>query len=383
MNKELYFLNKLFEKADIGDLTIVTPDNKILNFVGSIKGKSATWVIKDWSVVMMCVKRGDIGLGEAYIQNLWDSPDLVNFLLYCSTNLHNIQNAGNPSFLRRILFYLYNNFVRMNNKYGSRRNILEHYDISNDFFSSWLDSTMTYSSAIRNNESDTLEQAQYNKFNKIIDTLDVANKSLLEIGCGWGSFADQAAKRGADVTGITISDSQYKFAKQKLGEKAKILIKDYREVNTRYDTIVSIEMFEAVGEKYWSTYFNKIRESLNKNGRALIQTITIDDSSFEEYRRNSDYIRHYIFPGGMLPSKEIFCQKVRDAKMGIGRVFEFGQEYAWTLRQWLHNFLSVKETLIKMNYNQSFLRNWEFYLSMCISGFESKKTNVMQVEIIK
>ena len=382
MNKELYFLNKLFEKAEIGDLTIRTPDDKILKFQGSKKGVSADWIIKDWSVVMMCIKRGDIGLGESYVAGLWESSDLVSFLLYCSVNLHNIQNNGNGGFLERVLFYLYNNFVRMNHKYGSKKNISDHYDISNDFFKLWLDPTMTYSSAIRSNHNDSLEQAQRNKYHKIINTVDIKNRSVLEIGCGWGGFAAEAIENGADFTGITISDNQYAFAKQKLGNKAKILVKDYREINNRYDTIVSIEMFEAVGERYWSTYFSKIKESLNNGGRALIQTITINDFDFEQYKKNSDYIRHYVFPGGLLPSKKVFCKSVQDAGMTVGRIFEFGHDYTWTLKQWLNNFINAKNKLITMDYKDSFLRSWQFYFSICIAGFESGKTNVMQVEII-
>jgi cyclopropane-fatty-acyl-phospholipid synthase len=272
--------------------------------------------------------------------------------------------------------------VRLNTKYGSRKNILEHYDIGNDFYKLWLDPTMTYSSAICQNSNETLEQAQINKYKRIIDVLDVGGAKVLEIGSGWGGFATQASQAGAQVTGITISDQQYDFSTQKLEGRAQVLKQDYRDIQGVYDRIVSIEMFEAVGEKYWPLYFQKIRNSLVKGGRALIQTITIADDVFHTYRKSSDYIRHYVFPGGMLPSKSQFIHQVHRAGMDIGDVFEFGQDYAWTLKEWNTNFMRIKDTLLTMDYSPQFLKAWEFYLNLCIAGFQAKRTNVMQIEIV-
>jgi cyclopropane-fatty-acyl-phospholipid synthase len=242
---------------------------------------------------------------------------------------------------------------------------------------------MTYSSALRCSSNDTLETAQLNKYGRIIDTLSLEGKNVLEIGCGWGGFAEQAANAGANVTGITISNEQFHFAKNRIGSKANILMQDYRDIKKKYDHIVSIEMFEAVGERYWSTYFSKIKESLTKGGRAIIQTITIRDDVFNAYRKNSDYIRHYVFPGGMLPSKNRFYNEVNNAKMDVASVLEFGQDYAWTLKQWLNAFVDVRNNLTNLNYSPYFLRAWEFYLSMCIAGFETKRTDVVQFEIVK
>ncbi len=380
-SKNIDYLKKLFEQADIGQLIIRHPESSELSFIGSANGPICDFVIKDWSMMEMVARRGDIGLGEAYHMGLWESSNVADFLTYCSLNLKKIKNHGNATLWNRMIFYFYNHFVRINTKYGSKKNILEHYDISNEFYSLWLDSSMTYSSAICKNEHESLEQAQENKYNRIINNIDLVNKNVLEIGCGWGGFASQATKAGADLTGITISDKQYQYAKKRLENRANILLQDYRDINNKYDRIVSIEMFEAVGEKYWATYFNQIKNSLVKGGKALIQTITINDDEFEGYRKNSDYIRHHVFPGGMLPSKSVFCNEVRKAKLETTNIFEFGNDYAWTLEQWQKNFKLNKDKLVDMNYSEAFLRAWEFYLSLSIAGFKSAKTNVMQVEI--
>jgi cyclopropane-fatty-acyl-phospholipid synthase len=379
--KKIDYLQKIFEKAQVGNLTIYLPENKSLVFKGDKDGPSCDININDLQVINMVAKRGDIGLGEAYHKGLFTSSDLMSFLTYCSLNIDFITNNGNGSIINKLLFYFYNKLIRINTKYGSKKNILAHYDIGNDFYKLWLDPTMTYSSGIRVSNDDSLEQAQINKYDRIIQRLDIKNKSLLEIGCGWGGFANRAKDFGANITGITISDNQYNFAKERLDGKAKILMQDYRDVESKFDRIVSIEMFEAVGEKYWSTYFNQIKRSLVQNGRAIIQTITIDDSAFEQYRKNSDYIRHHVFPGGMLPSKKRFCEDAKKAGLSVVDIFEFGYDYAWTLREWYKNFKNKMEELSKI-YPIDFLRAWEFYLSISVAGFESGRTNVMQVEIV-
>ena len=375
-------LKKIFKEANIGKLIIHTPAGQEIAFDGSEPGPVCNLRIHDWAMMDMVAKRGDIGLGEAYHLGMCDSSDVADFLTYCSLNLSKINNADIANFYNRIIFYFYNKFVRLNTKYGSKKNILEHYDIGNDFYSLWLDSTMTYSSGIRKDKGDSLKQSQINKYDRIINNLELAHKKVLEIGCGWGGFAERASKLGADLTGITISDKQYSFAKKRLGGNANIINKDYRDVSDKFDRVVSIEMFEAVGEKYWTRYFNQIKELLVKGGRAIIQTITIHDDVFPQYRKNSDYIRHHIFPGGMLPSKTAFCNEVKKAKLDVGEIFEFGNDYAWTLDQWRTKFNLQKEQLIKMGYSVAFLRSWEFYFCISIAGFNSGRTNVMQVELI-
>ena len=375
-------LRKLFGNANIGRLTVYTPNDQEVSFSGPELGPEGDFKIYDWKVLDMIAKRGDIGLGEAYHMGLWDSSNTSNFLTYCCVNLSQIGGAGKANLYNKLAFYLYNHLVRLNTKYGSKSNILAHYDIGNDFYSLWLDPTMTYSSAIRNNNEDDLEQSQVNKYNRIINNLELADKNVLEIGCGWGGFAEQAAKVGAQLTGITISDRQHDFAKKRLGNSANILKQDYRDVNDTYDRVVSIEMFEAVGEKYWPAYFNQIKKSLVKGGRAIIQTITIDDEAFSQYRKGSDYIRHHVFPGGMLPSRTVFCHEARKANLDVGEIFDFANDYAWTLAQWQKKFSQHKEQLISMNFSETFLRAWDYYFSVSIASFKSGRTNVMQVELI-
>ena len=380
--KYINTLKRFFEAANVGQLTIYLPDSQEIVFSGDSSGPQCDLRINDWVVMSMIAKRGDIGLGEAYHLGFWDSSDVAEFLTYCSFNLGNIKNRGQASFFNKLFFYLHHQWVRANTIYGSKRNILEHYDIGNDFYESWLDSTMTYSSAICKNSTDSLKEAQINKYQRIIQHLDIKDAKVLEIGCGWGGFAEEAASAGAKLTGLTISNKQHDYAKKRLNGNADILMKDYREIEGKYDRIVSIEMFEAVGEKYWKLYFDQIKRLLKKDGKAMIQTITIDDEVFSSYRKKSDYIRHHVFPGGMLPSKKVFCKRVKDSKLGVGEVFEFGKDYAWTLQKWKKNFMAQKDQLLIGGCSESFLRSWEFYLSICIAGFNSGRTSVMQVEIM-
>lgn len=374
-------LKKMFSHATVGQLTIYTPEGKLLSFEGEYSGPICDVFIKNWKVISMVFKRADIGLGEAYHEGFWSSSNVTNFLIYCELNFKHLQKYITLSYIKKIKFYLYNYYIRANTKKGAKKNILAHYDLGNDFYAMWLDPSMTYSSALRQNKSDTLEQAQKNKYQRMINNLYLKNKTVLEIGCGWGGFAEQAAQAGADVTGITISRNQYNFSKNRLGDKANIVFQDYRDIKNKFDNIVSIEMFEAVGEKYWPVYFDKIKSLLTKNGRALIQTITIRDDLFECHKKDSDYIRHHIFPGGLVPSKQRFIEEVKKAKMKTENIIEFGEDYAWTLKSWLKNFQAIKPQLVNQNYPSSFLRSWEFYLHFCIAAFELKKTNVMQIEI--
>jgi len=378
----IHQLKKVFNQAHIGHLAVETPQGEVVQFEGQQPGLVCDLKIKHWSAMDMIFKRGDIGFGEGYHLGLWDTSNLSDLLTYCSHNIQKLKHAANGNGLSRLKFYIYNRWIKMNTKYGSKKNIVSHYDISNAFYALWLDPTMTYSSALREHPSDSLEQAQINKYNRILNRLGAEKQKILEIGCGWGGFAQQAIQRGAQLTGITISDQQYAFAKKKLGQAAEILLQDYRDIKAKFDHIVSIEMFEAVGEKYWSAYFNQIKQSLKKGGKALIQTITIQDDAFADYRKNSDYIRQHIFPGGMLPSKKIFQDYAWKAQLKVTDIFEFGQDYAWTLRQWLHHFSQHQEALLHMGYSKHFLRAWEFYLSLSIAGFASGRTNVMQAELM-
>lgn len=381
MIKYIDYLKKIFANANQGKISITLPNNQELNFTGEQAGPRCDLQINQWEAIKLVINRGDIGFGEAYHLGLIDSTNLTDLLIYLSLNIKNIYNQGNANFLNKLKFYLYNNFIRINTKYGSKKNILAHYDIGNNFYKLWLDQTMTYSSALRANQQQNLEQAQINKYQRIINTIDLSDQRILEIGCGWGGFIEQISNLATDITGITISEQQYQYATQRLANQAKILLQDYRLINNKFDRIVSIEMFEAVGEKYWLLYFNKIKNNLAKKGKALIQTITICEDAFDNYRKSSDYIRHYVFPGGMLPTKNNFLANILKAKLEVLDVFEFGKDYAWTLREWLGNFKLHRNIMLDLSYSTVFLRAWEFYLSMSIAGFETGRTNVMQVAI--
>lgn len=380
MNKKNFL--KLFDNIESGSITITDPEGKEYFFGGKIEGINCDLKIHDWNIVSLVTKRGDIGLGESYMENMWDSTEPANFLCFLSKNLDTFKANANGSFFSRILFFIYNNYVRANTKFGSKKNIISHYDLGNDFYSMWLDPTMTYSSSLRSQNTDSLENAQINKYKRIIDKIDINGADILEIGCGWGGFAEVAANHTNNIDSITISDKQYEFAKERLQNKANIILKDYRDVNKIYDRIVSIEMFEAVGEKYWKEYFNTLKSSLNKGGKAIVQTIFIRDEDFDSYRKTSDYIRHHVFPGGMLPSKARFKDEIEKAGLEQSEVFDFGLDYAWTLRKWKENIAKVKNQLIKMGYTDKFLRGWNFYLDISTAGFESGKVSVMQAEIL-
>jgi cyclopropane-fatty-acyl-phospholipid synthase len=253
--------------------------------------------------------------------------------------------------------------------------------VGNDFYSLWLDKSMTYSSALFNGAAD-LFRAQQNKYERILGKFDKAKAEVLEIGCGWGGFAERAAADGHAVTGLTISPAQHKFASARLNGNADIRLEDYRRSKGQFDNIVSIEMFEAVGEHYWPAYFSTVAERLKRGGRAIIQTITIQDSLFAGYRTRSDFVRHYVFPGGMLPSLARFRQEAERAGLKFAGAFGFGKDYARTLREWLVRMQGQESAIKALGHDQQFLRNWEFYLGICAATFEVARTDVVQVELV-
>lgn len=371
-----------FERANKGTLTITTPDGESHIFKGKEAGPVAEMTIHNWACVPQIAMRGDIGLGETYASGMWESEDVSAFIAYCLSNIDELESYAHGSWLQRIGFVIYNTFLKANTKKGSEQNIRAHYDVGNDFYKLWLDQTMTYSSALRTSPQQDLETAQKNKYQRILDKLSSAQKRILEIGCGWGGFAEQAIRLGREVTGITISRQQHDFAVKRVGKHASIKLMDYRNLKEKFDAIVSIEMFEAVGERYWPDYFRTLKNSLAEHGKAVVQTIIIDDKEFDGYRQRSDYIRHYIFPGGMLPSLKRFKEEASKAGLMIKDIHAFGHDYAWTLRQWLTRFKNAEHEMFKMGYDQPFLRSWKFYMGMCIGAFDVGRTNVVQVELV-
>ena len=370
---------------DTGNLDVVMPGGRRLQFRGHQPGPAAELFIKDYKAVGRVMSAADIGFAEGYMAGEWDTPDLPALLTAFSWNLDQISRlmAGNP--LVQAWNFL-THFLRRNDREGSKRNIYAHYDLGNQFYELWLDRTMTYSSARFERSDQSLEEAQHEKYATLARSIDLqAGQSVLEIGCGWGGFAEFAAKEvGAKVTGITISQAQHDYARERLfrqglADKADIQLIDYRDVQGRFDRVASIEMFEAVGEEYWPTYFGKIHDVLSPGGRAGLQIITIKDEFFEHYRRHADFIQKYVFPGGMLPSEEKLKAQTDRAGLDWTGLNRFGECYADTLNQWLHSFDSVWDQVKAQGFDERFRRLWRFYLAYCEAGFRTERTNVVQL----
>ena len=369
-------------ELDYGELEFVAPGGEVTRVKGAQTGPQARFQIEDWSVLRRIMARGDIGLGEEYIAGSWQTDDIENLVGLFLLNLGHFKKFADGNFLNRVGFVLHNALVRRNSIVGSVRNIRAHYDVGNDFYSVWLDRSMTYSSALYAGE-DSLEEAQQRKYGRILSKFSKPRASVLEIGCGWGGFAERAASEGHDVTGLTISPAQHAFATERLRGAADIRLQDYRKSQGLFDVIVSIEMFEAVGEHYWPQYFAVLADRLKQGGRAIIQTITIQDELFDSYRTRSDFIRHYVFPGGMLPSLARFRAEAEKAGLKFAGAFGFGKDYARTLRAWSKRMHAGAGQILALGHDQQFLRNWEFYLGICAAAFTVSRTDVVQVELVK
>jgi len=376
--------NQLFrhlDHLDTGTLRLITPDGKTRVFSGKNPGASASIELRDWRVVSNMLRKGDIGFAEDYRAGNWETDNLAALATLGLANRNALDRfVAGSSFSRTLSMLSY--LFRLNSLKGSKKNIHAHYDLGNEFYKLWLDPGMTYSAAIFKDENEPLEQAQHNKYDRILDCLNQKSGSLLEVGCGWGGFAERAQTRGDyKLKGVTLSEEQHDYCRKRVGAKANIALEDYRHQEGKYDNIVSIEMFEAVGERYWQTYFGKIGHLLNKNGKAVIQTITMNDQDFPRYQRSGDFIRSYIFPGGMLPSPSRFRAEVRQAGLKSGNEFYFGQDYARTLEHWLHDFDQKRDQIKALGFDDGFIRLWRFYLAACIAGFRTGRTDVMQVEV--
>lgn len=374
-------LFKQLDRLEYGSITLTLPNGTIKSFEGKIAGPRASIILHDWQVISNLIFKGDVGFGEDYFEGRWDTDDLPTLLDFALRNKRAFDKfvLGNNLFrtLSRMKYLFRRNTTR-----GSKTNIHKHYDLGNDFYRLWLDPTMTYSSALFNNKNETLSQAQNNKYARITDHLPSQSGELLEIGCGWGGFAKHALKQGDfKIKGITLSNQQHSQASEQLKGSATIALEDYRHQTGKYDHIVSIEMFEAVGEQYWDTYFKKLKSLLKESGKAVIQTITINEQDFPRYRQGGDFIRSYIFPGGMLPSFSMFKQSAKQAGLEAHSEFYFGQDYAKTLRAWLNNFNNKQNELIQLGFDDKFIRLWRFYLASCIAGFNTQCTDVVQVEL--
>ncbi len=330
------------------------------------------------------LRSGDIGFAEGYLEGEWSTSNLPRLLTLLAANREPLERPMTGGLLGRLLHRLLD-LTRANTRSGSRRNIAAHYDLGNDFYSLWLDRGMTYSSALFAGDPGlSLEDAQRAKLTRALERLAPGGEGrVLEIGCGWGSFAELAAGRGLRVTGLTLSKEQLAYARARLDGRATLLLRDYRDEHGRYDAVASIEMIEAVGERWWPAYFGKIAQVLPRGGRALVQSIVIRDDLFARYRRGSDFIRRYIFPGGMLPSPARIADEAERAGLDVAESFSFGRDYAHTLALWRQRFLARWPEARALGYDERFRRLWEFYLAYCEAGFTTGSTDVVQYVLVK
>lgn len=382
-------LLKMLENIRHGRLDLRLPDGAHCCFGDDRDGPHAHIEISDWRLFDEVLARGDIGLAESYIAGGWDSPNLAALLTLLAGNREALSSAVYGQWWRLLAARL-RHLVRDNSRAGSRRNIMAHYDLGNDFYGIWLDATMSYSSALyEGNAARPLEQAQLAKYRRILRRLDTSpGQRILEIGCGWGGFAEVAAREaGVEVVGVTLSPAQLEYARARmrrggLDGQVKLLLRDYRDLGgEQFDHIVSIEMFEAVGERWWPSYFDALRRLLKPDGRAVVQSITIRDELFARYRRGTDFIQQHVFPGGMLPSPSVFAGQVRRAGLTLADSHAFGPDYARTLAAWAAAVEQRWTDVAALGFDERFHRIWRFYLAYCEAGFHSGCTDVMQFEL--
>ncbi|MBI1396569.1 MAG: methyltransferase domain-containing protein [Betaproteobacteria bacterium] len=382
------FVLALLERIQVGRLDLIAPDGIARTFDSRFPGPHAMIRLSDWEVCGEILRRGDIGFGETYMARRWDTPDLAELLTLVARNYVALEKAIYGRWWGRLADRI-RHLMRSNRRIQAKRNIRAHYDLGNEFYRLWLDETMTYSCAMfEGRTSRSLGDAQRAKYERICEHLDLRpGQRVLEIGCGWGGFAEHAAKtRACYVHGLTLSREQRAYACERiaaadLDDLVKIELRDYRDVRGEFDHVVSIEMFEAVGERYWPVFFDVIRKRLRTGGRALIQTIVIADERFESYRRGTDFIQKYIFPGGMLPSEEVFRDHAARKGLLIGARRALGLDYAATLRHWRHGFNRRVGELNAMGFDERFIRMWNFYLAYCEGGFRAGTIDLVQQEL--
>lgn len=363
-----------------GWLTIRLPSGRTYVIAGDDPGCEtkihAMWNLSSYRGLRRILRSKSVGFAEGYIAGDWTTTDLTRIVEVMARNMDALEaKIAHWPVVR--LFNRLQHLMRRNTKRGSRRNIAYHYDLGNDFYSLWLDKSLTYSSAIFDENHISLETAQVNKYRRLAEALKLQpHHRVLEIGCGWGGFAEFAAQTyGCHVTGITLSKEQLVFAKDRieaaeLEHRVELRLQDYRDVSEKYDRIVSIEMFEAVGEKNWPTFFSQVRDCLSESGMAALQIINIADDRFEDYRRDADFIQKYIFPGGMLPSSQILDEQIKAANLVVKSRIFFGASYARTLGLWCDAFLENWPAIEKLGYSTEFKRMWEYYLCYCKVGFQ-------------
>ncbi len=372
-------------RLERGSLDIELPDGRLFQVRGRHAGPHGHIKVNDFRFAKRLLTEGDVGFAEANLRGEWESRNLTSFLHLFADNYPVIARMLESQPLMRI-WQNFRHWMNRNTKRGSKRNIHAHYDIGNAFYSTWLDRTMTYSAAMFAKGDNDLSSAQTRKYRHLATHTNIsANDHVLEIGCGWGGFAEFAAREiGCRVTGLTISKEQFDFTRKRvfeagLAEKVEVKLQDYRDERGVYDRIASIEMFEAVGEKFWPTFFRQMRDRLKPGGSAGVQVITIKDENFENYRKEVDFIQHYIFPGGMLPSLNVMRQLGEQHGVPMREQRPFGLDYAETLAQWRERFRAAWPQLTPMGFDIRFKRLWEYYLAYCEAGFRAGTIDVRQI----
>lgn len=375
-------LMSLLRDVRYGHVKISLPSGQIVEKYGAEPGPEAVINMRRWRLLPRLILAGDIGFAESYLDEDWTTPDLTAVIRFAAKNIEALAPAIEGSTTMR-LFNRTKHLLNANTKHGSRRNIEAHYDLGNDFYSQWLDPTMLYSSGIFDDSTYTLEAAQQKKLEQVLKNLALdPNQSVLEIGCGWGALSVfMAARANAKVTGITLSPSQLAWARQTAAnagvtELVDLRLEDYRDLKGQFDRIVSIEMFEAVGEAYWLEYFATLKRCLRPGGKAVLQVISIDEKRFDAYRRGSDFIQKYVFPGGFLPSDPALEEAVAKAGFRLAAREHFGQSYARTLLEWRTRFHARWPTIAALGFDERFRRLWHYYLCYCEAGFEEGSIDV-------
>ena len=384
-----YFTNVFDLACEIrrGRIDFVMPDGRVFRAEGPEAGPVAELRVHDGDTFARLVREGDLGFCDAYIEGGWSTPDLQAFLDFLQAD-NDVLYDGFPGMFFVRLYERMRHWMNRNTKDQARKNISYHYDLGNEFYALWLDETMTYSSAIFETGQESMEAAQMAKYASMVDQMGAQpGDHVLEIGCGWGGFAEYAAKeRGLRVTGLTISEEQLKYARERiekagLSDLVEFRLQDYRDETGQYDGIASIEMFEAVGEQYWPAYFDTVRERLRPGRCATLQIITIEEARFDVYRKGVDFIQKYIFPGGMLPSPKALREEIARADLEFVRSVEFGESYSQTLRRWHDTFNARWDEVQAIGFDERFKRMWNFYLTSCAAAFHSGNCDVTQITI--
>lgn len=381
-------LGRIGARVHTGTLIIDTPDGDTLTFSGGDDSQPVVrWELKSYQPLWSLLTGGANAFAESYLDGEWSTPDLTALIRFAIANERHFGATVRANVLTRMATRLHHR-LRANSRAQARRNIAYHYDLGNVFYRHWLDETMTYSAALFASGEDTLEAAQTRKYARLAELAGVGDgDEVLEIGCGWGGFIDYAAREfDARFTGVSISNAQLEYAAKRIRDagldtRARVENCDYRDVAGSYDRIVSIEMFEAVGEAYWSTYARKLRDLLKPGGAAALQVITIEEARFDDYRREPDFIQKYIFPGGMLPSYRALVETFEREGLRVTASYRCGRDYARTLAVWRQRFDAAWPQIRELGFDARFQRMWHFYLAYCEAGFREDSIDVVQIRL--